>query len=81
MSTPALFPPVTVNWAIPSFSVADQSICYIDLDDVLTMGPLQLVIHVVQNRLTAEYPATLKQPLKIGGCSDTQTLRIRVSTK
>ena len=30
--------------------------------------------------LTAEYPATLKQPLKIGGCVDTQSLRICVST-
>ena len=30
--------------------------------------------------LTAEYPTTLKQPLKIGGHADTQSLRIRVST-
>ena len=30
--------------------------------------------------LTAEYPATLKQPLKIGGYVDTQSLRIHVST-
>ena len=29
--------------------------------------------------LTAEYPATLKQPLKIGGYADTQSLRIRIS--
>ena len=30
--------------------------------------------------LTAEYPATLKQPLKIGGYADTQSLRICIST-
>ena len=30
--------------------------------------------------LIAEYPTTLKQPLKIGGYVDTQSLRIRVST-
>ena len=30
--------------------------------------------------LTAEYPATLKQPLKIGVYVDTQSLRIHVST-
>ena len=30
--------------------------------------------------LIVEYPATLKQPLKIGGYADTQSLRIRVST-
>ena len=29
--------------------------------------------------LTAEYPATLKQPRKIGRYADTQSLRIRVS--
>ena len=27
--------------------------------------------------LTAEYPATLKQPLKIGGYADTQTVDFR----
>ena len=30
--------------------------------------------------LTAEYPATLKQPPKIGGYTDAQSLSIRVST-
>ena len=30
--------------------------------------------------LTAEYPTTLKQPLKIGGYADTQSLRICIST-
>ena len=83
MSTPASFPPVTVKWAIPSFGVAGQSMCYIDIDGMVTMGPLQLVIIFMwcKTGLTAEYPATLKQPLKIGGCVDIQTLRIRLSTK
>ena len=30
--------------------------------------------------LTAVYPATLKQPLKIGGYADTHSLRIYIST-
>ena len=74
-------PPVTVKWTIPSFGMAGQSVCYIDLDGVVTMGLCSWSFMWRKTGLTAEYPATLKQPLKIGGCADTQTLRIRLSTK
>ena len=47
-------------WGCPSFGVAGQSMCYLDLDGMVTMGPLQLVIIFMwcKTGLTAEYPAT-----------------------
>ena len=79
MSTPALFPPVTVKWTIPSFDMADQSMCYVDIDGMVTMGPLQLVIHVVQNRLNCRIPCHFKAAPKdrwMHGYSDTMYRRI-----
>jgi len=40
---------------------------------------VQLQSSEIRDDLTAEYSATLKQPLKLGGYPDTESLHIRVS--
>ena len=62
----------------------DDIITYSTTHDIIILYYVQLQSSEICDGLTAEYPATLKQPPKIGRYGDTQSLhtypRICVST-